>query len=245
LRSDAPVTGPAAPATTWLGCIDTFKLSRSNGAALAIHRKNSAAAALQLLCVSTLRTTTIGVKIKLTPLLRATCYHSSQSWIPTAYLIIFMMPLDRRLGTSLHRQVFLLLRDEITRGEYNGAGALPKEEALCERFNVSRATVRRALENLAALGMVERRHGIGTFVRAETGVPRIGPSLNFVESLKKVVEETEVDVLSARQELAAPEVSRLLQIEPKTNLAGARSALRTRRAGDRRPKRGPGAGGAS
>lgn len=136
------------------------------------------------------------------------------------------MLLDRNLGTSLHRQVFLLLRDEIARGEYNGSGALPKEEALCERFNVSRATVRRALENLAALGMVERRHGIGTFVRAELTLPRIGPSLNFVESLKQVVDETEVEVLSVGQELPAPEIRRLLQIEANTK---AMHAMRLRR----------------
>lgn len=136
------------------------------------------------------------------------------------------MPLERHLGTSLHRQIFLLLRDEIARGEYSGSGALPKEEALCERFNVSRATVRRALENLAALGLVERRHGIGTFVRAERALPRIGPSLNLVESLKKVVEETEVEVLSVSQELPSAEISRLLQIDANTE---AMHAIRLRR----------------
>ena len=80
-------------------------------------------------------------------------------------------PLPRAPGTALHRQLFLVLRDEITRSVFAATGALPKEEALCERFGVSRITVRRALADLAALGLVERRHGRGTFVRA-TGADR-------------------------------------------------------------------------
>ncbi len=49
-------------------------------------------------------------------------------------------PLNAARGTALHRQIFLVLRDEISRGLFPD-GALPNEEALCERFGVSRITV--------------------------------------------------------------------------------------------------------
>ncbi|RSZ44239.1 MULTISPECIES: GntR family transcriptional regulator [unclassified Variovorax] len=121
--------------------------------------------------------------------------------------------LERGPGTSLHRQLFVVLRDEITRGVYS-TGALPKEEALCERFGVSRITVRRALADLASLGLVERRHGLGTFVRADLPQVRARPSLGLVDGLRKAALETDVEVLEVAQSVAPPDVAALLQLEP-------------------------------
>src|SRR4051794_30363537 len=85
-------------------------------------------------------------------------------------------------GTSLHRQLFLVLKEEISRGLFGPVGALPKEESLCERFGVSRITVRRALADLEAFGLVERRHGRGTFIRGDKlPLTRPNPSLNLID----------------------------------------------------------------
>ncbi|AOY96814.1 GntR family transcriptional regulator [Cupriavidus sp. USMAA2-4] len=123
-------------------------------------------------------------------------------------------PLPRIPGTSLHRQLFLVLRDEISRGVYAQTGALPKEEAICERFGVSRITVRRALADLAALGLVERRHGLGTFVRAGTPAGRSSPSLGMIDSLRRAALETEVEVLEVAQAEPPPDIAALLQLAP-------------------------------
>ncbi|MDN5697844.1 MAG: GntR family transcriptional regulator, partial [Rubrobacter sp.] len=42
--------------------------------------------------------------------------------------------------------------------------ALPPERSLCEMFEVSRVTLRRALDELAREGYLVRRQGSGTFV---------------------------------------------------------------------------------
>ena len=76
--------------------------------------------------------------------------------------------LSRTSGTPLHRQLFAVLRDGILSGVYQPGSALPKEEALCERFGVSRITVRRTLEDLKAEGLIEKRQGRGTFVTVRT-----------------------------------------------------------------------------
>jgi GntR family transcriptional regulator len=122
-------------------------------------------------------------------------------------------PMNGARGTALHRQIYLVLRDEISRGLFPG-GALPNEEALCERFGVSRITVRRALGDLAAQGLVERRHGRGTFVRGEPGQMRPVPSLSVIDSLRMTAIETIVRVLEVEQTAPPADVARLLQLPP-------------------------------
>lgn len=71
----------------------------------------------------------------------------------------------KRRNIPLHHQVFLVLQDGIAEGRYAPGEALPGEEDLARLFNVSRVTIRAALETLDALGLIERRQGAGTFVR--------------------------------------------------------------------------------
>jgi len=48
---------------------------------------------------------------------------------------------------------------------------LPSERELAEQLGVSRSTVREAVQFLGALGLVEIRHGSGTFVRSDGDLP--------------------------------------------------------------------------
>src|ERR1700692_2807073 len=79
-------------------------------------------------------------------------------------------------GVPLHRQLYLVLHDEIDRGVIAPGGALPTEQTLCDQFGVSRITVRRALADLAEQGYIERRQGVGSFVR-QRGRPDELPSV--------------------------------------------------------------------
>ena len=121
------------------------------------------------------------------------------------------LPLHSARGTALHRQIFLVLREEISRGLF-ADGVLPKEEALCERFGVSRITVRRALSDLAALGVVERRHGRGTFVVGPPVQGRPSPSLSVIDELRQTAIETVVQVLEVEQAAPPRDVAILLRL---------------------------------
>lgn len=48
--------------------------------------------------------------------------------------------------------------------DFNPGDILPSERELSERFELSRTTVRLAMKELERMGLVVRRHGIGTFV---------------------------------------------------------------------------------
>jgi DNA-binding FadR family transcriptional regulator len=57
------------------------------------------------------------------------------------------------------------LVDRIVAGEYVEGTSLPIEPVLCDRFSVSRTTIREALRALEAMGLVEVRQGSGSTVR--------------------------------------------------------------------------------
>ena len=56
------------------------------------------------------------------------------------------------------------IRDAIGEGLWRAGEALPPERQMCERLGVSRVTLRKALDSLGKEGLVEPRHGSGTYV---------------------------------------------------------------------------------
>jgi GntR family transcriptional regulator len=86
------------------------------------------------------------------------------------------MPPKLRSGIPRHEQISTWLREEIESGAYQVDERLPSENELCERFEVSRITVRRALQTLEADGFIYRRQGLGSFVadrRVRQGLVRL------------------------------------------------------------------------
>lgn len=71
----------------------------------------------------------------------------------------------------------------IVKGDYPAGEAIPSERLLMEEFDVSRTTVRRAIEILIASGLLTRRAGAGTFVAGSAGGQRIDdrqPAVAFI-----------------------------------------------------------------
>ena len=85
------------------------------------------------------------------------------------------------------RRVYLSLRDQIADGRLVDGECLPAEQRLAERFAVSRVTIRRALEALAAAGLIERRAGSGTKVCASGHAGR-PLSMNLSTLMPQLVE---------------------------------------------------------
>jgi GntR family transcriptional regulator len=70
----------------------------------------------------------------------------------------------RKSDDLLYLQILRSLKDDIVRGVYPVGSQLPTEEELCERFSVSRYTVREALRRLRDDHLVASRRGAGTTV---------------------------------------------------------------------------------
>lgn len=61
-------------------------------------------------------------------------------------------------------RIFDSLETAISAGTFGRSGRLPTERALADQFSTNRNTVRKVLDDLAALGLIERHVGRGTFV---------------------------------------------------------------------------------
>ena len=106
--------------------------------------------------------------------------------------------LARTPGTTLHRQLYLVVREQIMRGVYPPGAPLPNEADLSRHFGVSRITVRRALADLQAEGLVERWQGRGTFVTDTLPAAHPFEAVSFLDALRERGRETRVRVLAIR-----------------------------------------------
>jgi GntR family transcriptional regulator, transcriptional repressor for pyruvate dehydrogenase complex len=82
--------------------------------------------------------------------------------------------------TGIKQRVFEQLRDGIVRGTWQPGARLPSESGLVAKLGCSRISVRGALQMLASMGLVEIRHGDGTFVRSYSGEVLLSPLLPMI-----------------------------------------------------------------
>ena len=72
-------------------------------------------------------------------------------------------------GEVAHRVITESLREKILNGDFSPGLELPSTKDLANQWNTSKATVHTALKNLVIEGLLERRHGSGTYVRERPG----------------------------------------------------------------------------
>ena len=89
-----------------------------------------------------------------------------------------MKRLQSESSSPLYHQLMQRLAEDIERGTYPVGSRIPPEHQLEELYKVSRVTVRRALAELTAEGLLERKQGKGTFV----STPRISQDLKSIHS---------------------------------------------------------------
>jgi GntR family transcriptional regulator, transcriptional repressor for pyruvate dehydrogenase complex len=127
----------------------------------------------------------------------------------------------RRKYRSLTIELVERLTAEIREGRLAEGDKLPTEAAIMESFGVSRTVVREAISRLQAGGLVETRHGVGTFVLAPSdgGSFRITPEQ--LGTLRDVIALLEFRI-SVETEAAALAAMR----RSEENLLGMQQALK-------------------
>jgi GntR family transcriptional regulator len=96
----------------------------------------------------------------------------------------------------LYSRVETVLANEIADGALKVGEQLPTEDSLIARFDVSRITVRRAIQNLVSRGLIEIRRGKGTFVAAPKITQELTELSGFVEDMRAVGRKPTARVIS-------------------------------------------------
>lgn len=144
-------------------------------------------------------------------------------------------------GGPIYLRLKRWIEEAVRSGKINAGDALPSERDLAQRVDVSRVTVRKAVQQLVREGVLVQRHGSGTFVAPQLG--RVEQSLSrltsFAEDMARRGMAVRSDFLDRGLYLPSPEetvalglssgdrVARIarLRIAGETPLAVERAAL--------------------
>lgn len=122
------------------------------------------------------------------------------------------MPLKNNLLPKYH-QINEILRERITSGELKPGDQIPTEEELCQEFDVSRGTVRRAILSLAQVGLIHSEQGRGTFV-----TPSVSSPLSFIldpfnSEMIRRHRQPSTRLISSEIIPASPEIAKRLELK--------------------------------
>jgi GntR family transcriptional regulator len=128
----------------------------------------------------------------------------------------------------LYRKIFLALQAKILSGDFDQGRYLPSEYDLAKTFNVSRITAMRALNDLAAAGLVVRERGRGTRARImSSGTIVRGPvaeptrAFDHNPTVEQGRDRDYIAVLDLRQVVAPKEAAAALGIRPGRKIVRA------------------------
>ncbi len=120
--------------------------------------------------------------------------------------------LARRQGVALWRQIQQAIEAEIAAGQRKAGERLPTEAELSARFAVNRHTVRRAMEELEARGLVRIEQGRGSFVAEDVVDYRLGPRTRFSENIRRQNRDPEGRIVRIAEIPAETAIAEALRI---------------------------------
>lgn len=112
----------------------------------------------------------------------------------------------------LYRQLASALRTRIAAGQYPVGQKVPTEHELSRSYNVSRATVRNAIQLLSTEGLLKSRAGVGTIVIRAQAPVRSAMLRGLTDDLRVQGVATNARTMSARFITASPAIREKLEL---------------------------------
>ena len=125
------------------------------------------------------------------------------------------MKLDHASSKPLHVQAEEILRKLIESEEYKNGKFLPNEVDLSERLNISRNTLRQAINKLVFEGLLIRKKGVGTKVAQKGIVGGVKNWLSFSQEMKMLGIEIRNFELHISWKKPSEEICNFFNIDPE------------------------------
>src|ERR1019366_2047612 len=116
-------------------------------------------------------------------------------------------------GITLWRCIADDFEQMILVGKHDNGERLPAESEIAARYGVNRHTVRRAMAELAARGLVRTERGSGTYVKTDKLDYRIGQRTRFSEVVAAAGHEAEGRLQGHRLEPASDDIANRLGLK--------------------------------
>jgi GntR family transcriptional regulator len=132
---------------------------------------------------------------------------------------VFGAEIDRDSPIPFYYQLQRILLQQIESGHFVPGKGIPSEKELERRYNLSRTTVRRALDELARAGHITRERGRGSFVTVkveDTRPNRWEKMSGFLEELIEHGVSVGCRILFSGSVPAPPAIAKRFELEPGT-----------------------------
>jgi len=118
----------------------------------------------------------------------------------------------------LYEQIYDDMANKIDMRKWKPGRKIPTEMELCDIYNVSRITIRKALEELVRTGKLVRQRGKGTFVQTEHIENELSKFFSFSEHLRSCGIHELAEVLDFEEIPVAESIAKKLDLKEHSNL---------------------------
>ncbi|SFD40424.1 GntR family transcriptional regulator [Clostridium uliginosum] len=129
-----------------------------------------------------------------------------------------MKKIDKSLSIPLHTQLSIIIRDMIESGELKEGNYLMPEREICKIQDVSRMTVNKAILNLVAEGLLDRKQGKGTFVAYKKKKHRFQKLQGFTEVMNEKGFRVKSKILKFSLDFQSDSIKEKLNVKDKNTL---------------------------
>lgn len=107
-----------------------------------------------------------------------------------------MVIINKYSNVPLYCQLKNLILEKIENGEFEADSKIPSEQDFCQQYNISRPTVRQAINELTSSGQLYKMKGKGTFVSAQKIFINIKDYTGFTDSVLDSKNPSDKNILS-------------------------------------------------